>query len=96
MVLLCGVVLTSMRVLGVTLIAAAIVIPSAAARFLTDSFARMLVWSTAIGGVTGLVGMYLSYHLDISSGATIVLVQFLVFVVALGGHRLRAARHAIR
>lgn len=96
MVLLCGVVLTSMRVLGVTLIAAAIVIPSAAARFLTDSFARMLVWSTAIGGVTGLVGMYLSYHLDVSSGATIVLVQFLVFVVALGGHRLRSARHAIR
>lgn len=89
MVLLCGVILTSMRVMGVTLIAAAIVIPSAAARFLTDSFARMLWWSTSIGAATGLVGMYLSYHLDVSSGAAIVLVQFLVFVIAFAVDRLR-------
>lgn len=89
MVLLCGAILTSMRVMGVTLIAATIVIPSAASRYLTDSFARMLVWSTAVGAVTGLVGMYLSYHLDVSSGATIVLVQLAVFLAALGTHRIR-------
>lgn len=89
MVLLCGAILTSMRVMGVTLIAATIVIPSAAARYLTDSFARMLWLSTAIGAATGLAGMYLSYHLDVSSGATIVLVQFAVFIGALGTHRLR-------
>ncbi|MCB0977453.1 MAG: metal ABC transporter permease [Acidimicrobiales bacterium] len=91
MVLLCGVILTSMRVMGVTLIAATIVIPSAAARFLTDSFAKVLVWSAVIGGFTGLAGMYLSYHLDVASGATIVLVQFTVFVIsfALGGRTRR-------
>jgi hypothetical protein len=47
---------------------------------LTDSFARMLWISTAIGALSGLAGMYLSYHLDISSGATIVLLDFAVFV----------------
>jgi ABC-type Mn2+/Zn2+ transport system permease subunit len=94
MVLLCGVILTSMRVMGVTLIAAAIVIPSAAARFLTDSFARMLWWSTLIGATTGLVGMYLSYHLDVASGAAIVLVQFLVFVAAYALDRWRGRRRS--
>lgn len=94
MVLLCGAILTSMRVMGVTLIAAAIVIPSAAARLLTDSFARMLWWSTSIGAATGLIGMYLSYHLDVSSGAAIVLVQFGVFVVAFAADRVRGRRRA--
>jgi manganese/iron transport system permease protein/iron/zinc/copper transport system permease protein len=65
----------------VTLIAAALVIPPVIARMLTHSFARMLWLSTGIGAMSGLVGMYLSYHLDISSGATIVLVDFAAFAV---------------
>ena len=81
MLLLSVAILASMRVLGVTLIAAALVIPPVVARMLTDSFARMLWLSTSIGAVDGFVGMFLSYHLDISSGATIVLVGFLLFVV---------------
>jgi manganese/iron transport system permease protein/iron/zinc/copper transport system permease protein len=89
MVLLSGAILSTMQVMGVTLIAAAIVIPPATARLLTDSFNRLLVTSTALGASCGLVGMYLSYHLDVSSGATIVLVQFLVFVGASAADRLR-------
>jgi ABC-type Mn2+/Zn2+ transport system permease subunit len=81
MLLLSFSILASMKVLGVTLIAAALVIPPTVARMLTNSFARMLWLSTAIGATTGLVGMYLSYHLDISSGATIVLVAFALFAV---------------
>ncbi len=92
MLLLCGAVLTTMRVMGVTLIAAALVVPAVAARMLTDSFGRMLVWSTAIGGATGLVGMYLSYHLDVASGAVIVLSQFAVFVVVFAATGIRDAR----
>jgi ABC-type Mn2+/Zn2+ transport system permease subunit len=82
LLLLCGAILTGMKVLGVTLIAAAIVIPPVTARLLTDSFGRMLVLSTALGAAGGLVGTYLSYHLDVSSGATIVLVDFVAFAVA--------------
>jgi manganese/iron transport system permease protein/iron/zinc/copper transport system permease protein len=80
MLLLCASILVSMKVLGVTLIAAALVVPAVVARMVTDSFSRMLWISTGIGGLSGLVGMYLSYHLDISSGATIVLLDFVVFV----------------
>jgi manganese/iron transport system permease protein/iron/zinc/copper transport system permease protein len=81
MLLLSFSILSSMKVLGVTLIAAALVIPPVVARMLTNSFATMLVLSTALGALAGLTGMYLSYHLDISSGAAIVLVNFAVFVV---------------
>ena len=81
MLLLSFSILASMKVLGVTLISAALVVPPVIARMLTNSFARMLWISTAIGAADGLVGMYLSYHLDVSSGATIVLVGFVVFAV---------------
>jgi ABC-type Mn2+/Zn2+ transport system permease subunit len=89
MMLLSFSILASMKVLGVTLIAAALVIPAVIARMLTNSFSKMLWLSTAIGATMGFVGMYLSYHLDISSGATIVLVGFIAFAVtfALTGPR---------
>jgi manganese/iron transport system permease protein/iron/zinc/copper transport system permease protein len=91
MVLLCGAVLTGMKVLGVTLIAAAVVIPPVTARLLTDSFHRMLLLSSALGAAGGLVGMYLSYHLDVSSGATIVLVDFAAAALAAVATRRRSA-----
>ena len=76
-------IVASINVVGVTLIAATLVIPSTTARLLTDSFGRMIVYSTALGAVAGVVGMYVSYWLDISSGATIVLLEAGVFVAAL-------------
>ena len=58
-------------------------IPAVVARMLTDSFGRMLWLATLIGTVCGAVGMYLSYHLEIPSGTTIVLTNALVFLVVL-------------
>jgi ABC-type Mn2+/Zn2+ transport system permease subunit len=81
--LLAATLIISMQILGVTLIAAALIIPAITARLLTDSFNRMIVVSTLIGAITGLVGMFLSYYLDIASGASIVLLQALVFTVVL-------------
>ena len=81
MVLLSGSILASMKVLGVTLIAAALVIPPVTARMLTNSFLTMLWVSTAIGAVCGFTGMYLSYYLEISSGPMIVLTNFAIFMV---------------
>jgi len=80
---LAAAIIASMRILGVTLIAAAIVIPPICARLVTDSFSRLLVISTLLGAANGFGGMYLSYFLDASSGATIVLLGAGLFVVAL-------------
>src|SRR5579859_1209307 len=75
--------IASMQILGVTLIAAALIIPAIMARLLTDSFNRMSVISTIVGAATGLLGIYLSYYLDVASGASIVLLQALLFSVVL-------------
>ncbi len=81
MLLLSASVLATMQILGVTLIAAALVIPATIARMLTNSFSRMLVLATALGTVIGFAGMNLSYHLDVQSGPPIVLVGAALFAV---------------
>ena len=81
--MLAAALIVSMQILGVTLIAAALVIPAITARLLTDSFNLMVVLSVLVGAMTGIVGMYLSYYVDIASGATIVLVQAAIFSIAL-------------
>lgn len=90
-VILAATIVATMQVLGVTLVAAALVIPAVVARMLTDSFARMLWLAVMIGTVSGFVGMYLSWYMDISSGASIVLVASALFVVvyAISGARVR-------
>ncbi|MGH2596097.1 MAG: metal ABC transporter permease [Actinomycetota bacterium] len=79
--ILAATVVSTMQVLGVTLIAATIVIPAVVARLINDSFGKMLVLSGAIGALCGLVGMYVSFYVDIASGATIVLVAAALFLV---------------
>jgi manganese/iron transport system permease protein/iron/zinc/copper transport system permease protein len=79
-----------MNVMGVTLIAATLVVPAVVARMLTDSFSKMLALSCVIGAVSGFVGMNASYHLDVASGPTIVLTSASFFIVAyVAGGRLR-------
>jgi manganese/iron transport system permease protein/iron/zinc/copper transport system permease protein len=92
--MLAAALIASMQILGVTLIAAALVIPAITARLLTDSFNRMIVLSTIIGAASGLLGMYVSYFADVASGATIVLLQAMLFAVVLAVTSLqkRAAR----
>lgn len=96
--LLAATVIASLQVLGVTLIAAALVIPPVAARLLTDSFSRVFFVALALGALTGFFGAYLSWFVDSSSGATIVLLQAGVFVVALSyaGGRSRWLRREAR
>lgn len=90
MIVLSSTVLATMSVMGVTLIAATLVVPAVVARMLTDSFALMLVLATVIGAVSGFVGMNLSYHHDLPSGSTIVLVGTAFFLLAfLAGGRFR-------
>lgn len=93
-VLLAGSITATMQILGVLLVAAALVIPAVIARLVTDSFARMLLVSTGVGAVAGFGGMYLSYYLNVSSGATIVLAEAALFVVAFAVSGARGRRIA--
>ncbi|HAS13644.1 MAG TPA: metal ABC transporter permease [Acidimicrobiaceae bacterium] len=89
MLVLAASILATMNVMGVTLIAAALVVPAVVARMVTSSFSTMLWLSTLIGAVCGFVGMNLSYHLDVASGPTIVLVGGALFVAALAATGVR-------
>ena len=73
-------ILVTMRVIGTLLISALLVIPASTARMMTNSFSRMLMVAPLIGAGSAATGMYLSFHLDTSSSATIILVGTVVFV----------------
>jgi manganese/iron transport system permease protein/iron/zinc/copper transport system permease protein len=79
--LLAVTVLASTQILGVTLVAAAMVIPPVIARYVTQKFQTLLIVSPILGASCGAVGMYLSFYLDISSAATIVLTSALLFIL---------------
>lgn len=96
MLVLAASILAAMNVMGVTLIAAALVVPAVVARMLTSSFATMLWLSALIGAVCGFFGMHLSYHLDVASGPTIVLVGGLCFLVALAATGVSGRRRLAR
>ena len=89
---LAATVIASLQVLGVTLIAAALVIPPVTARLLTDSFPRLFLLAGGLGALTGFWGVYLSWFVDVSSGATVVLLQAAVFSLALAYAGLSARR----
>ena len=87
--ILAATIVVSLQVLGVTLIASAIVIPPIVARLLTNSFMKMIVLSSVIGSLCGLCGIYLSFYIDVSSGATIVLFSTALFAIVMGYTSIR-------
>ena len=87
--LLAAIIVVSLQVLGVTMLAAAIVIPPVTAQLLTNNFHKMLIFSVVIGALCGLGGLYMSFYIDVSSGASVVLFSAGVFVLFLSFTTLR-------
>ena len=93
--LLAVTVLASTQILGVTLVAAAMVIPPVIARYLTQKFQTLLIVSPIVGAFCGAAGMFLSFYLDISSAATIVLTAAILFILVEFAILLRIKRLAV-
>jgi len=72
----------SLQTVGVALTIAMLVTPPAAAFMLTRRLPAMMATSAAIGAFSALSGLYLSYYVQISSGAAIVLVCTVLFLLA--------------
>lgn len=81
MVLLAVVIVISLQAVGVALVLAMLVTPAAAAYLLTRRLPAMMLWASLIGVLSALSGLYLSYYLEIASGAAIVLVATGLFGV---------------
>jgi manganese/iron transport system permease protein len=76
-------IVVSLQAVGIILVVAMLVTPAATGQLLTVRFGSLVVLAVAIGVGSSVVGLYVSYWLDVASGATIVLVQTALFLVAL-------------
>jgi zinc transport system permease protein len=76
-------IVVAIKVVGIVLIAAFLVIPAATARVLSRTFRMMTIISVIIGVSGALSGLILSYYIDIPSGATIILIQAALFFVSM-------------
>jgi manganese/iron transport system permease protein len=72
-------IVVSLSAVGNILVVAMLVTPAAAARLLTDRLPVMLGLSAAIGAMSGVAGLVISYHANVAAGGTIVLVATGVF-----------------
>lgn len=80
-------IVVSIKIVGILLISAFLVLPAATARMVSRSFRQMTLLSILIGTLTPAAGLYISYVTDLPSGATIILSQAALFAVALGARR---------
>lgn len=72
-------VVLAMKVVGLLLVAALIVIPAATALQVAGNFRMAIVWSSAAGIFSVLGGLWISYYLDIPSSGSIVLLEAVLF-----------------
>ena len=82
-------VMLSIRWVGVMLINALLILPAAAGRNLARSARQHAVWSGGLALFCGILGLTLSYYLDTSAGASIVLVSALCYAVSLAVRGIR-------
>ena len=83
MILLAVTVVVSLQTVGVGLVAALLVTPAAAASLLTRRLSMMMIVSAAIGVFSSLTGLFVSYYLNVSTGASIVLICTAIFILIL-------------
>lgn len=83
LVLLSLAIVVSLQAVGIILVVAMLVTPGSIAHLWTDRFDRMLCIAVAAAVCSTLCGIFISYHIDASTGACIVLVQALGFLGSL-------------
>ena len=74
-------VVTSLQTVGIALVLAMLVTPAATARMLTHRLPAMMAVAAMLGVTSNVVGLYVSYYLNIASGPTMVLVATTLFGV---------------
>ncbi|MCA9772297.1 MAG: metal ABC transporter permease [Myxococcales bacterium] len=84
-------IVVSVKIVGIVLISAYLVIPGATALALARRLPAMMAISVGIGVVSSVAGLVLSNAFDIPSGATIVLTQFALFVAAAAIRAIQSA-----
>jgi ABC-type Mn2+/Zn2+ transport system permease subunit len=81
--LLGATIVTAVQAVGIVMVVALLVTPSATAYLFVRRFHHMILAGVAVGALSAFLGIYLSYYLDLASGAAIILVATALFFVTL-------------
>jgi manganese/iron transport system permease protein len=96
LILIAVTIVISLQAVGIVLVVAMITTPAATAQLLVKRFTAMIQVAALIGVSAAVVGLYVSYSLDIASGAAIVILETLLFLLALGFTSIRSRLYAAR
>ncbi len=76
-------IVATLRLVGVVLVISMLTIPQMTAMIFTNSYKRIIVLSAVTGYVSSVIGLYLSYLLDIPSGASIIICSIILYLLCL-------------
>lgn len=96
LILIAVTIVISLQAVGIVLVVAMITTPAATAQLLVKRFTAMIQIAAIIGVFSAVVGLYVSYSLDIASGAAIVILETLLFLLALAFTSMRSRLYAAR
>jgi manganese/iron transport system permease protein len=96
LILIAVTIVISLQAVGIVLVVAMITTPAATAQLLVKRFTAMIQVAAIIGIFSAVVGLYVSYSLDIASGAAIVILETLIFLLALAFTLIQSRIYAAR
>lgn len=89
MILITLTTVASMKVVGVVLVLALLIIPAASAYLLVHRLHQIMTLGAGLGITSSIAGMYISYYFNVPSGPSIVIIASAMFIVALTIHKLK-------
>jgi ABC-type Mn2+/Zn2+ transport system permease subunit len=87
MILLAITVAVSIKLVGIILVTALLIIPAAAARNVSSSIRQMFIFAIVFGLFSAVAGLFGSYQFNAASGSTIVLTSIAIFLSSLIGQK---------
>lgn len=82
-------VVISMKIIGIVLVSALLVIPGAAAAQITQRYVSMIAVAIVIALISTIGGLFISYYADLASGATIVTLASAIFFITFAVSQMR-------
>jgi zinc transport system permease protein len=81
-----------MRVVGLIMVISLLTIPAAISGQFVKNLKQMMVIATILGVIFNIIGLWLSYNFNLTSGATIILVSGIVYLVCMGWKQLKFSK----
>lgn len=86
------VIAASMRIVGILLVSSLMTLPVAASIRVAKGFKQTIILSVVFGEISVIIGLVLSYYLDLAPGGTIVILAILILLFAIGWKNVRRGR----